>query len=82
VNSGSNSSGAMTAGIAIGVAVPIVLLVAVAVVATLLLWRYYSVKPPQEAMELHQMVNEVYTNSIYMTDADHVRLHRHTWVSA
>jgi uncharacterized protein len=79
----------MMAGIAVGVAVPIMLLVtlAVAVVATVLLRCCYRAKPPQEkhccsTMELHQMVNKVYTNSIYMTNANHITLHRQTWLSA
>jgi hypothetical protein len=80
----------MTAGIAIGVAVPIVLLVALvmAIITTVLLQRHYSAKPPQQkrhcsaTMELHQVVNEVYTNSIYMTDADHITLNRQTWLLA
>jgi hypothetical protein len=29
-------------------------------------------------MELHQMVNEVYTNSIYMPNTNHITLNRET----
>jgi hypothetical protein len=79
----------MTAGISIGVAVPIMLLVTLAMagVTVVLLWRHYGAKLPQEkchcsTMELHQMVNEVYTNSIYMTNANHITLHRQSWLSA
>jgi len=80
----------MTAGIAIGVAMPIMLLVTLAmpIVTTLLLQRHLSAKPPQQnhhcsaTMELHQMVNEVYTNSIYMTGANHITLNRQSWLSA
>jgi hypothetical protein len=47
-----------------------------------LLWRHYGAKPPQHAMELHQMVDKVYTNSIYRSDTDHITLNRQTWLSA
>lgn len=69
------------AGIAIGVAVLIMLLVTT---ATVLLRCHYGAKLPQQkchcsTMELHQMVNEVYTNSIYVPNTDHIR---QAWPSA
>jgi uncharacterized protein len=79
----------MTAGITVGVAVLIMLLVtlAVAVITMVLLRCCYGAKLPQQkrccsTMELHQMVNKVYTNSIYMTNTDHITLNRQTWLSA
>jgi hypothetical protein len=32
-------------------------------------------------MELHQMVDKVYTNSIYRTNTNHITLNRQMWAA-